>query len=63
VADKRPPKTNVSKRIPVLATVTTIIKKYRVHCENSAAKNLFPVPSNQKLNAYLNELADVSASK
>lgn len=52
-------KTDGASRIPLLAIPLTLIEKYRNHplCLNKDL--LLPVPSNQKLNAYLKEIADV----
>lgn len=50
-------KTNVSTNVPLLEVPQQIIKKY----ENKQINNdmILPVPSNQKLNSYLKEIADV----
>jgi site-specific recombinase XerD len=52
-------KTDTSSRIPLLATPMEIIKQYNNHpqCENQSL--LLPVLSNQKMNAYLKEIADL----
>lgn len=52
-------KTDSPARIPILPIVQEIINKYNDHpqCENTGC--LLPVPSNQKLNAYLKEIADI----
>ncbi|HEY2583242.1 MAG TPA: site-specific integrase [Mucilaginibacter sp.] len=52
-------KTNTSSRIPLLPVALEILNRYQDHpqCEN---KNLLlPVLSNQKMNAYLKEIADL----
>ena len=49
-------KTNVEVNVPLLEIPLMILKKY----ENKLPNNqLLPVPSNQKLNAYLKEIADI----
>jgi site-specific recombinase XerD len=52
-------KTDSLSRIPVLPVPSTIIEKYADHpqCENNGL--LLPVMSNQKMNAYLKEIADL----
>ncbi|MBN9380390.1 MAG: site-specific integrase [Chitinophagaceae bacterium] len=52
-------KTDTRSRIPLLPLAVEIIQKYRDSpiCENSG--RLLPVLSNQKMNAYLKEIADV----
>lgn len=53
-------KTDTSSRIPLLPTALTILQRYQDHpqCENQGL--LLPVLSNQKMNAYLKEIADLS---
>lgn len=50
-------KTGISERVPLLPPASAIIEKYKSHCLRSPDKKLLPVPSNQKVNAYLKELA------
>lgn len=52
-------KTDTSSRIPLLSTALDILNRYKdhPHCENEVT--LLPVLSNQKMNAYLKEIADV----
>lgn len=52
-------KTEISERVPILPPVARILKKYQHHSEITKTERLLPVPSNQKLNAYLKELADI----
>lgn len=56
-------KTDTPTRIPILPVVLEIIQRYEDHpqCENNGS--LLPVPSNQKLNAYLKEIADIVGIK
>ena len=51
-------KTGISERVPLLPPALRILEKY---AGSSDLKNrkLLPVPSNQKVNAYLKELADI----
>jgi site-specific recombinase XerD len=53
-------KTDTSSRIPLLPVALTILNRYQDHpeCENKGL--LLPVLSNQKINAYLKEIADLS---
>jgi integrase len=50
-------KTDTASRIPLLPTSLRLLEKYKHHpqCENG---RLLPVLSNQKMNAYLKEIAD-----
>jgi site-specific recombinase XerD len=52
-------KTDTLSRIPVLPVASAIIEKYADHpqCQNKGL--LLPVMSNQKMNAYLKEIADL----
>ena len=51
-------KTNTRVPIPLLPQALTLVDKYKV--QGSISNGLvFPVPSNQKVNAYLKEIADV----
>jgi site-specific recombinase XerD len=52
-------KTDTSSRIPLLPAAITIINCYQDHpqCENKGL--VLPVLSNQKMNAYLKEIADL----
>jgi integrase len=52
-------KTDTPSRIPILPTATVIIQRYvhHPHCENNG--RVLPVLSNQKMNSYLKEIADV----
>ncbi|WP_205618131.1 site-specific integrase [Neotamlana sedimentorum] len=52
-------KTSVALRLPPLSKAHAIIGKYRERPSNSGSDNLFPTISNQKLNSYLKEIADV----
>ena len=50
-------KTNTPSRVPLLQPVLEIIEKYKDHPICLNRKCLLPIPSNQKLNAYLKEIA------
>lgn len=52
-------KTDTPSRIPILPAATIIMQSYadHPHCENNG--RVLPVLSNQKMNAYLKEIADV----
>ncbi len=52
-------KTETPTRIPLLPAAIRILQKYENHpsCENRG--ELLPISSNQKMNAYLKEIADV----
>ena len=56
-------KTDTTSKIPLLPTAKDIIDKYAEHpvCKNE--KRLLPILSNQKMNAYLKEIADVCGIK
>ena len=50
-------KTTVLSRIPVLPYPLSLLKKYGTDKELLAKGKLLPVPSNQRMNAYLKEIA------
>lgn len=52
-------KTESASKIPLLPTPQEIINKYKSHPHCEIQNKLLPVPSNQKMNAYLKEIADV----
>lgn len=52
-------KTKIPFRIPLLPEALSIIEKYKSHPKALAAETVFPKISNQKLNAYLKEIADL----
>jgi site-specific recombinase XerD len=45
--------------IPVLSIAEKLIDKYAAHPECMERKRVFPVSSNQRMNGYLKELADL----
>ena len=52
-------KTNVQSNIPLLPVAKTIIDKYKDHPIVTEKGVLLPVNSNQRMNAYLKEIADL----
>lgn len=52
-------KTDTPSNIPILPIVEQIIEKYKTHPYCQSTGKLFPVLSNQKMNAYLKELATI----
>ena len=52
-------KTGSSSHVPLLPPALEIIQKYKDHPESGNKGLLLPVISNQKLNAYLKEIADI----
>lgn len=50
-------KTDTASRIPLLDTAWTIIEKYRDHPKCNNEGTLLPVFTNQRMNAYLKEIA------
>lgn len=52
-------KTDTLSRIPVLPAALSIIKAYENHPQCVVKDTLLPMMSNQKMNAYLKEIADV----
>lgn len=51
-------KTESATRIPLLPFPLSIIKKYETHPACQAKGTVLPILSNQKMNAYLKEIAD-----
>lgn len=56
---QRREKTNKPLRIPILPKALELIEKYKKHPKSIVNGTIFPKISNQKLNAYLKEIADV----
>jgi len=52
-------KTEIVERVPLLAPAVKILEKYKDNPDAMAAGKLLPVPSNQKVNAYLKEIASL----
>ncbi|WP_147679072.1 site-specific integrase [Algibacter pacificus] len=56
-------KTHNKVKIPLLTVAEELIQKYKHHIKAKKTKTLFPNISNQKLNAYLKEIADLCKIK
>jgi site-specific recombinase XerD len=54
-------KTNTASKIPLLPISNSIVNKYADHPVTSRSGKLLPVMSNQRMNSYLKELADLCA--
>jgi site-specific recombinase XerD len=52
-------KTDTASRVPLLPESLRIIEKYRRNSQNIGSETIFPILTNQKMNAYLKEIADV----
>jgi len=52
-------KTDTTSRIPLLPAAVNLMEKYKNHPQCILQDRLLPVLSNQKMNAYLKEIADV----
>lgn len=53
-------KTRSKVKIPLLFVAEELINKYKGHLKTKNTKTLFPNISNQKLNSYLKEIADLT---
>jgi integrase len=56
-------KTDTLSRIPVLPIALAIIRSYDKHPQCIARDTLLPVMTNQKMNAYLKEIANIAKVK
>jgi site-specific recombinase XerD len=56
-------KTETASRIPLLSPALAILDKYAKHPKAINENKLLPVPSNQKVNAYLKEIGDCCGIK
>lgn len=56
-------KTNNPVKVPLLPEALEIIRRYKHHPRALAMGTLFPIISNQKLNSYLKEIADLCGIK
>lgn len=52
-------KTNVATHVPLLPVAAEILLRYAEHPMVEETRNVLPVSSNQKMNAYLKEVADL----
>jgi site-specific recombinase XerD len=53
-------KTDSSSRIPILPVAQEIMDKYQHHPQCESERRVLPVLSNQKMNSYLKEIADLT---
>jgi integrase/recombinase XerD len=60
---KKREKTNKLLRIPILPKAKKLIDTYKTHPKSVVNGTIFPKISNQKLNSYLKEVADVCSIK
>lgn len=58
--ETRRTKTEIAADVPLLPQAITIIDKYKNHKECEISGRLLPMKSNQKMNAYLKEIADLT---
>lgn len=56
-------KTKISLKIPLLNQVKLLLKKYQGHPRTTISGTLMPHYSNQKINSYLKEIADLCGIK
>lgn len=56
-------KTNTALKIPLLAQALEILEKYSDHPKSLNRNKVFPLISNQKINSYLKEIADLCGIK
>lgn len=56
-------KTEAPVNMPLLPKAMEIIRKYKGNIRSEASGTIFPVISNQKVNAYLKEIADLCGIK
>ncbi|PKR80697.1 hypothetical protein CW751_07970 [Brumimicrobium salinarum] len=56
-------KTGATSNVPLLALALKIVQKYKENPYCEAKGRLLPVKSNQKMNAYLKEIADICGIK
>jgi site-specific recombinase XerD len=52
-------KTGIPEIVPIFPPALRILNKYEYSPQFSSSKKLLPVPTNQKVNAYLKELGDI----
>jgi len=56
-------KTDTRSSIPLLPIAESILSKYEKHSENLNSKEVLPVISNQRMNGYLKEIANICGIK
>ena len=54
-------KTYVTANVPLIPQAMDLIEKYKDHDCRTVQNKLFPVKSNQKMNAYLKEIGDLAS--
>ncbi|MEO8947181.1 MAG: site-specific integrase, partial [Mucilaginibacter sp.] len=54
-------KTYVTANVPLIPQAMELIEKYNDHDCRTVQNKLFPVKSNQKMNAYLKEIGDLAS--
>ena len=54
-------KTDNPAPVPLLPKANVIIKEYRKHPKSVSRGTIFPLISNQNMNAYLKEISDICA--
>jgi site-specific recombinase XerD len=52
-------KSKITANVPLLPQAMAIINKYKTHKQCMMNQQLLPMKSNQKMNAYLKEIADI----
>lgn len=52
-------KTHTASRVPLLPVALDLVEKYADHPQCSSKGTVLPILSNQKMNAYLKEIADI----
>jgi len=52
-------KTETASRIPLLPTATAVLARYENDPQSIVKGKILPVPTNQKMNGYLKEIADL----
>ncbi|MEN9299086.1 MAG: hypothetical protein RLZZ429_1399 [Bacteroidota bacterium] len=52
-------KTDITAKIPLLPMALKIVDQYKHHPQSILRDRVLPIPSNQKMNAYLKEIADL----
>lgn len=60
---KRREKTNNMCNIPLMEVPMNILERYKQHSDCIRKEVLLPVPTNQKMNGYLKEIADLCGIK
>lgn len=56
-------KTDTPTRIPLLPIASDVLEKYKCYVSRSRPNKVLPVASNQKMNIYLKNIADICGIK